>query len=300
MAPKSPLSNAQASRLIKMYDAGEKDILKEINRLLLKAKTPEYSLAWQKQMLGRVQQIRGQLLAGSRTWCQEAIPASYIEGFKFADTDPLIGSAVRAGFGAIHQQAVQVLAENTYSRLSSVDQIVGRNVDDIFRRVALENTRGSVMGYETTAKAAMKIRNDLAERGITGFVDKAGNEWDLGRYSKMIAQETTNQSFRAGSANRYQEHGHDLVRISEHSGSCPDCEPFEGETFSISGEDEEFPPLDDAIDEGLFHVGCLHVLNLAPEEKDRFLGDLAGDQGDEMRDAEIERLITAYDASNSS
>jgi hypothetical protein len=292
---KSPLSNAQANRLIKMYDSGEKDILKEINRLLLKADKPEYSLAWQKTLLGRVRQIRRDLLAGSRTWCQQAIPATYIEGFKWADADALAGKRVIAGFGAIHQQAVQVLAENAYSRLASVDQVVGRNVDDIFRKVSLENVRGSVMGYETTAKAAQNIRQDLAERGITGFVDKAGHEWDMGRYSEMLAQETTNQSFRAGSANRYQEHDHDLVQISQHEDACDLCDPFQGETFSMSGQDEEFPPIQDAIDEGLFHVGCLHVLNLAPEEKERFLGTLAGDQGEEARRVEIDRLAAAYE-----
>jgi hypothetical protein len=290
-----PLSTAQANRLIKMYDQGEKDILKEINRLLLKADTPEYSLAWQKTVLARVRQIRGDLLAGSRTWCQQAIPSTYIEGFKWADADELAGDQVIAGFGGVHQQAVQVLAENAYSRFSSVDQIVGRQTEDIFRKVALENVRGSVMGYETTAKAAQQIKQDLADNGITGFVDKAGHEWDMGRYAKVTAQETTNQTFRAGSANRYQEHGHDLVRISEHEGACPLCDPFQGETFSLSGQDEEFPPLQDAIDAGLFHVGCLHVLNLAPEEKDRFLETLDGDQGEDAREAEIDRLADAYE-----
>lgn len=34
--PASPLSDAQAQRLIKLYDGAEKEILSEINRLLLK------------------------------------------------------------------------------------------------------------------------------------------------------------------------------------------------------------------------------------------------------------------------
>jgi len=289
----SPLSDAQAQRLIKLYDEAEKEILKECNRLLLK--NPEsYSMAWQKTILQRVQQIRADLLAGSRTWCQEAIPASYMKGVAWADADPLAGNKVLAGFGQIHQQAAQVLAENTYSRFIGVDQIVGRQVDDLFRSVALENIKGSVIGYETTAKAARRIREDLAERGITGFRDRAGRDWSLSRYAKVAAQESTNQSFRQGTLNRFQENGHDLVRLSSHSGSCKQCQQFEGRTFSLSGNDTEYPSLDEARAGGVFHVGCLHTISLAPEEKDRFIGRLHGAEGEETRQIEIDRLAAAY------
>ncbi len=287
--PDSPLSDAQARRLIKLYDEAEREILKEVNRLLLK--NPEsYSMAWQKTILRRVQQIRADLLAGSRTWCQEAIPDSYMKGVSWADADPLAGNKVLAGFGSIHQQAAQVLAENTYSRFVGVDQIVGRRIDDVFRSVALENIKGSVIGYHTTKQAARRIKADLAERGITGFVDRAGHEWDMSRYAKVVAQETTNQSFRQGTLNRFQELGHDLVRLSSHSGSCPRCIPFEGRTFSLSGNDTQFPSLDEARAGGVFHVGCLHVLSLAREEVDRFTGRLQGKEGEGARQAEIDRL----------
>ena len=274
--PASPLSDAQAQRLIKLYDGAEKEILAEINRLLLKDPASEsYSLAWQKTPLQRVQQIRADLLKGSRTWCTEAIPDSYMKGMDWADKDPLMGGKAIPGFGSIHQQAAQVLAENTYSRLEDVDHVIGRKVGDLARSISLEASKGSVLGYQTTKQAAKRIRQDLADHGITGFVDKAGHQWDLGRYAKVLAQETTNGAFRQGSINRYQEHGHDLVRISTHSGSCPKCIPWQGRTLSISGNDPDYPSLAEAQGAGLLHVGCLHVLSLAPEEKDRYIAGLA-------------------------
>lgn len=297
MADPSPLSEAQALRLIRMYGDAEKEILKECNRLLLK--NPEsYSMAWQKTVLARVQQIRGDLLAGSRTWCQEAIPDSYMKGVAWADADPLTGNKVMAGFGSIHQQAVEVLADNAYSRLENVVHVVGRQTDDIFRSVALEHSKGSVIGYQTTKQTAKRIREDLAERGITGFVDKAGHSWDMRRYAQVLAQETTNQSFRQGTINRFQEKGHDLVRLSSHSGSCPRCTPYEGKTFSLAGGDKEFPSLDEARSGGVFHPGCLHVISLAPEELDRFIKRLQGEEGTMARDAEIERLAAKWGARN--
>jgi len=297
MPDPSPLSDAQAQRLIKLYTEAEAEILQEINRLLLGA-PKDYSLAWQRATLQRVQQIKADLLNGSRTWCKDAIPKSYMQGAAWADKDPLVGKEVRAGFGAIHQQAVEVLADNAYSRLENVVHVVGRNVDDIYRKVALEAVKGSVIGSKTTRQAAKQIREELAERGITGFVDKAGHEWNMRRYAKVLAQETTNQSFRQGTINRLQEHGHDLVRISTHAGSCPLCTPHQGRTFSLTGEDKEYPPLSSA--RGLFHVGCLHVVSLAPEEKDRFLGRLQGKEGEAARDAEIKRLADKWNSRNKS
>jgi hypothetical protein len=291
MASPNPLSDAQAQRLIRLYGAAEKEILNECNRLLLK--NPEsYSLAWQKTLHRRVQQIRADLLMGSRDWCQEAIPGSYMKGVAWADADPLAGQKLMAGFGSIHQQAVEVLADNAYSRLADVNSVVGRRVDDVFRQVALEHAKGSVMGYQTTRQVAKNIREDLAERGITGFVDKAGHEWDMGRYAKVLANETTNGAFRQGTINRLQEKGHDLVRLSSHSGACPRCDPWQGRTMSLSGSDPDYPSVDEARAAGVFHVGCKHVLSLAPEEKERFLSTLKGEKGEAARQAEIDRLAT--------
>lgn len=289
MATDQPLSDAQAQRLIQLYGEAEKEILREVSRLL--AKSPEsYSLAWQKTILQRVQQIRGDLLNGSRTWCGEAIPDSYMSGVKWADADPLSGNKRLAGFGSIHQQAVEVLADNAYNRLADVNSIIGRRTDDIFRQVSLEASKGAVIGYQSTQQAAKRIRDDLAERGITGFRDKAGHDWNMSRYAKVLAQETTKQSFRQGTINRFQEKGHDLVVLSSHSGSCKQCQPFEGRTFSLSGASNEFPPLDQARAGGVFHVGCKHVISLAPEEKERWLGVLEGKEGEASRQAEITRL----------
>ena len=297
MASSQPLSDAQAKRLIQLYGEAEKEILKEINRLLLK--NPEsYSTAWQKTILARVRQIRADLLAGSRTWCQEAIPDSYMKGVSWADADPLAGTKLLAGFGSIHQQAVEVLADNAYSRLSDVNSVVGRRAEDIFRSVAIEHAKGSVIGYETTKTVAKRIREDLSERGITGFVDKAGHEWDMRRYAKVLAQETTNGAFRQGTINRLQEKGHDLVRLSSHSGSCPKCQPWQGRTMSLSGSDSEYPSVDEARAAGVFHVGCLHVLSLAPEERDRFIGRLQGKEGEAARQAEIDKLAAEWESRN--
>ena len=61
--------------------------------------------------------------------------------------------------------------------------------------------------------------------------------------------------------------------------------------MSLSGTDPDYPSVDEARGAGIFHVGCLHVLSLAPEERDKFIGRL---QNSATREAEIDRLAKAH------
>ena len=67
---------------------------------------------------------------------QEAIPRVYSQGLYGADAMLKdAGVAVKAGFGAIQQQAAQVLAENAYQRFEGIVQVIGRQVNDIYREL---------------------------------------------------------------------------------------------------------------------------------------------------------------------
>ncbi len=95
---------------------------------------------------------------------------------------------------------------------------------------------------------------------------------------------------RAEEIKRLQSHGDGLVIISSHHTECNISKPFEGKTFSLSGKDPEYQSLAGAIDKGLFHEGCCHVLSLSRIEMDRLLATLRGDYGEEARQAKIDRL----------
>jgi hypothetical protein len=68
--------------------------------------------------------------------------------------------------------------------------------------------------------------------------------------------------------------------------------------MSLTGNDPEYPSIEEAKASGVFHVGCLHVLSLAPEELDRFIGKLQGKQGEAARRAEIDRLAAKWESRN--
>jgi hypothetical protein len=273
-------SDEQVSRLFQFYSNAETDILREINRGLLRGN----DLSYLQTVLQNVQAILNDLLAGSRTWCEEAIPRIYVSGAQSADQQlKQLGAKIIPGFGAIHQQAAQVLAENAYGRFQDVGQFIGRRVDDIYRNMALENVRGSVAGYKTWQQVATSYRNQLAEQGITGFVDKAGRQWNMRTYAEMVARTTTMEAHLQGTANRLAENGYDLVKVSSHAGSCPKCLPWQGKIISLTGRTEGYPTLQDAKDAGLFHPNCRHAYGLyidldkEIEELERELGQGSGD-----------------------
>lgn len=269
-------SDAEVDRLIKFYTEAENEILSELNKALLRANKTEYLAS----MRDNVHAILEDLKTGSRTWCEQAIPHMYLQGASLADAQ-LQGRGVKlvSGFGAIHQQAAQVLAENTFQRFVDVAQTIGRRAEGVYRNLALENIRGSVVGYQTWKEVARNYREQLAQQGVTGFQDAAGRQWNMKTYTEMVARTSTQEAHTQGTLNRLTEHGHDLVIVSKHGGACEKCVPWEGRILSITGKTKGYPTFAEAKAAGLMHPRCRHAVSLyinldkEIEELERELGE---------------------------
>lgn len=272
-------TDREAARLEMLYARAEYDIQDQIRKYIKSGRAPGTTRNLQR-LLNNVQYIRKDLLKGAKTWTETAIPKAYLAGKTWADLGIPEDSPVLPGFFGIHQQAMLQLSQEIYGRLNQVDltidqsvRTIARRIDDVYRQVQLEASRGTIAGYRTAKEAAKKIQADLKVKGITGFVDKAGRAWKMSNYAKMAAVTVTNSTFRAGTINRIQERGQDLVIISEHNAPCKACAEYQGKTFSISGTDKEYPPLDQARAGGLFHPRCKHAIALSPVARDRKLAE---------------------------
>ena len=260
MADVRRFSDAEINRLVKFYEQVEREILDRLNRALLRGNKTEYL----EQMKKNIEAILQQLREGNKTWCTEAIPRVYSQGLHAADAMlKEAGISTSAAFGAIHQQAAQVLAENAFQRLEDVAQVIGRQVNDIYRELALENVRGAVVGYDTWKQTARRFREQLAERGVTGFKDRSGRMWNMRTYTEMHARTVCMQAHLEGTANRLVEQGHDLVKVSTHRGACELCQPWQGKILSITGKTKGYPTLEEAKAAGLFHPRCRHAYSLS-------------------------------------
>ncbi|OPX79371.1 MAG: Phage minor capsid protein 2 [Methanosaeta sp. PtaB.Bin039] len=159
--------------------------------------------------------------------------------------------------------------------------------------VALETIRGDIVGFQTWKQVAKAYREKLAEKGVTGFKDAAGRDWDLRRYTEMVARTTTREVMIQGTANRLLEHGHDLAVIIGGVGSntCEVCKAWVGRTVSLTGKTQGYPTLDDARAEGFMHPNCTHNIATAMT----FEGEIAKAVSQKIRDAEPEEFIRNRD-----
>jgi hypothetical protein len=124
MSEFSPTAH-QAQRLTKLFGDAERELLRECNCILLQSVIEGPGDPAQQ----RINQIKKELLDGCRQWVQEAIPECYLLGLKKVQ-----GEFFYDTLGAQHMQALEVLAQNTFSRLAGVVDVVGRQIDDMIKQ----------------------------------------------------------------------------------------------------------------------------------------------------------------------
>lgn len=290
------LTDKEATRLVKFYEDAEKEITSQINRAISRGNDLKYLKGVEKN----IKAILEHLMTGAKDWCETAIPRLYTEGMEAAD-EQIKGAGLRvaAGFGALHQQAINALAQSALDRFENIGSVVGRRWSDIYRKLQLEAAQMQVVGSRTwqqtarqyrqmiadnqeaaaqfrrdlaqkaarleaagKSKAAQEIKDRISEKGITGFIDKAGKEWNMTTYTRMVGRTVAAESYWTGTMNRAFENGHDLVRVSDHSKECPKCRPWENKILSISGNTKGYATVSEARAAGWGHPNCRHALSV--------------------------------------
>lgn len=212
-------SRAEAYRLRTLYADAERDIKRRL-RLAFEKGTSTRHL---RELQSQIHDTLAQLDAGASQWASESVPRMYALGV--TSVDEALG--VTGNMSGIHTQAMQLLADNVYSRLADVQTAVGRRVDDAFRTISLDAVRQTVAGYGTTAQARTDILARLVQSGegvvrvrpdgstYLGFqVTPEGKWWDMATYAEMAARTTTMQAELEGTRNRIIENtGGDLAEI---------------------------------------------------------------------------------------
>ncbi|MGW4810545.1 phage minor capsid protein [Kitasatospora cineracea] len=156
-----------------------------------------------------------------------------------------------------------------------------RAVPDAYRRIIARVSGTVLLGAQTRRQAAQRALDQFADRGITGFVDKAGRGWDMASYAEMAARSATGRAAIQGHTDRLQAIGQRLVIVSSAPLECPLCRPWEGKVLSLGGAPGERTvavphatrdgqsatvdiagSLEEARAAGLFHPNCRHSVSL--------------------------------------
>jgi len=161
------------------------------------------------------------------------------------------------GFGGVHTEAATTLADNLANSLNDAAELVGRQVEDVFRKVGLEQTALGVLEGKSRIEVTKAIVDDLLHESVTGFVDNGGRRWTLQSYGKMVARTTTREAASAGTANRMRELELELIDVSSHADPCDICADYDGNTYALPGTSVEGYPTIDELPP--FHPNCRHV-----------------------------------------
>lgn len=95
---------------------------------------------------------------------------------------------------------------------------------------------GVLLGTDTRRQASQRALDQFAQRGITGFTDRAGRSWELGAYAEMAVRSVTARAAIEGHIDALTEVRIGLVIVSDAPLNCPLCEQWEGEVLTLGPE----------------------------------------------------------------
>ncbi len=303
MSPISPaLAENLAQGVVELYADAERILLARIARNLAKGLAAPN---WAELKLLEVQFLQAQtqrLVAdlGNRAASKVAVDlaTAYNRGGASAAADLaalLKVELLEVSAPLLSLPTVELLVAETMGYLDAMGPRILRSTMDTYRSVIAETIGQVLTGTQTRRQVAQEALNRFAAKGITGFVDKAGRGWNLESYTEMAMRTGTAKAAVKGHTDRLQEHGLDLVIISDAPRECPLCAIWEGKVLSISGADPEHPSMESARNAGLWHPGCRHSASAYQEGVTRPLAAKADPEGYEagQKQRAIERRIRA-------
>lgn len=127
------------------------------------------------------------------------------------------------------------------------------------------------IGTETRRQALQKAISQMADKGIYGFVDRAGRHWSPEAYMNMDIRTTVHNAAIQSIRVRQEDYGSDIFQVSSHAGARPLCYPYQGKFYSWgsgsgtftdgAGVQHAYAPLDSTSygqAAGLFGINCEH------------------------------------------
>lgn len=260
-----PLTEKEAEEIAEglkiVYGSARETMLRTVSRRLghgvsqygwAEKKTQEVLLAHEelRQTMDRASSKREKLLDG-------VMDRAYVSGNqKFAnDMHSILGQTAHT---SPNSTKVGYILADLNQGLGAAERRILRQFDDVYANTIGAVSAKMATGVINTRQAVGEALTEFADEGVTGFVDRGGHHWTLENYSEMAVLTAIERSTIAGYVDTMEEYGYDLAIIDGHSGACPICAAWEGVIVSVSGNNTEYPSLDEAESAGVFHPRCLH------------------------------------------
>ena len=217
------------------------------------------------------------------------IEAQLLSAGKVAHADAEDETGIRVEYDKAHAKEIlkAVTARSGANIAATFTTAMSRNAITALRNAVLGAFQEQAVNGGTLRDLSNNIRDRWEaaagdERNFR-FIDRSGREWNTDRYIQMNVRTNTMEIYNAQKVDTLvRATGQDLVRISDDGRtakvSCDACQKWAGRIVSVTGNDPDFPSLDEAKSDGMFHPNCIHTLQAVIEGWD---------------DDEIERQRTA-------
>jgi len=292
--------------LIGLYVAAESRILAGLARIIRRLTGVDWL---QRGFVGRmlvrrlVNQVNGELAQQTPALVAAVVAHAYrTAGVTPPSPPPPGGGTVPFPFEphmSHGDRAARQIVNDLNSELSDVRYRLTRLDDDIYKAIAPDHAIAQVEGRGVTPLQAQAAAwEEFTRRGVTGFTDKSGRDWQLSSYVEMAVRTASVRAFNAARMEHVASQGGNLLYVTDDGHPCPLCQPWQNRVLAIS-PDGEHPTVDDATAAGLFHPNCRHALTefvpgrtILPEPREWTADDQAAYQATQRQRA-LERAIRA-------
>ncbi len=242
--PVSPaMAEDLAREVARLYEDAEASLLERLAKAL---EADIQSPRWAELKLASIGNLRTAVETVTEALQQDtdgAVRRALIEAYNRGR------QAAVAEFGAL-DIGRELVARDTLPNAPAVDRLaaslaadtrpvyvrITRTVVDAYQRIVGRVSGGVLLGATTRRQASQRALDQFAQRGITGFVDRAGRSWDAASYAEMAVRSVTARAAIEGHTDALAEIGVGLVIVSDAPLECPLCAKWEGEVLTLSGQ----------------------------------------------------------------
>jgi hypothetical protein len=277
------MAEGLATAVSSLYEQAELALIEKVTRALAEGLDSPLWASLKLNAIGSlrtaIEDIITALQADATGAIRQAVTEAYDRGAQAAVAElgaiaPHVAT-IPAGTHAVDRLAGALVQETgpVYMRML-------RTGMDVYRQVIAEATSAPLLGATTRREAAGRALARFADRGVTGFVDRAGRAWNMTSYVEMATRSALGRAAVDAHTERLAAAGVDLVVVSDAPEECPRCKPWEGKVLRRSGpsgpdtvevehttEDDRVVrvrvdgSLPEARAAGLMHPNCRHTVS---------------------------------------
>ena len=177
-----------------------------------------------------------------------------------ADTQNTLGAIVSQTWTDLNNNINESLISRNYGATATTR---------VYRQILTESTVATVSGLMTHQKTVESAVYRAVDRGLpTKLTDKAGHNWSIEGYARMVVNTTVNRTYNELRLQRMKDFDMHLALMSSHPNSRPACAYIQGHVVNlVPPESNDYDPKYDSIynhdygkPSGVLGINCRHIL----------------------------------------